>query len=210
MSAPDHSIDPRILESAKKQFREKGFQGASLKEICRDAGITTGALYKRYKGKEDLFYAVVKETLDAIDDVIASRSCIPVSQLSDADLIRRWSMEIEDMIWWMEFLYAHREGFTLLLCCSEGTAWAQYEHQIASRMTEITWEYWAEACRRGLSSYQITKDELHILLSAFWKTICEPFIHDFEWSQLESYCRTICRLFHWYDALGLNPAETKE
>ncbi len=209
MAVPDRSIDPRILKSAKEQFREKGFQGASLKEICRDAGITTGALYKRYKGKEDLFYAVVKETLDAIDEVIETRSRVPVTELSDEELIRPWNMDTDDMMWWMEFLYGHREGFSLLLCCSEGTAWSNYEHQLAERMTDITWEYWAEARRRGLSSLQISKEELHILLSAFWETICEPFVHDFEWSQLESYCRTICRLFHWYDALGLKPADIK-
>ncbi len=203
MSVPDHSIDPRILESAKNHFLKNGFQKASLKEICREAGITTGALYKRYKGKEDLFYACVKETLDAIDSVIVSRSSIPVKDLSNSDLIKPWDMDNSDMMWWMEFLYDHRDGFTLLLRCSEGTVWNNYEHQIAERMTGITWEYWEETCRRGLSSRQISREELHILLSAFWKTICEPFVHEFEWTQLETYCQTISRLFHWYDALGL-------
>ncbi len=86
----------------------------------------------------------------------------------------------------------------MLLRCSEGTVWNDYEHQIAERMTGITWEYWEEACRRGLSNRQISREELHILLSAFWKTICEPFVHEFEWTQPESYCQTISRLFHWF------------
>ena len=47
MSKPDRSIDPRILESAKEEFLDKGFLGASLNNICRKAGVTTGALYKR-------------------------------------------------------------------------------------------------------------------------------------------------------------------
>ncbi len=44
---------PRILESARNEFLANGFEKASLKAICEGAGVTTGALYKRYKGKED-------------------------------------------------------------------------------------------------------------------------------------------------------------
>ena len=29
----------------------KGFADASVQEICKNAGVTTGALYTRYKGK---------------------------------------------------------------------------------------------------------------------------------------------------------------
>ena len=47
MSVPDRSIDPRLLSAAKKVFLDKGFEMASLAEICRTAGVTTGALYKR-------------------------------------------------------------------------------------------------------------------------------------------------------------------
>ena len=59
MAVADHSIDPRILESARTEFLASGFEKASLKTICEGAGVTTGALYKRYKGKEELFCAVV-------------------------------------------------------------------------------------------------------------------------------------------------------
>lgn len=51
------------LDSARREFLARGFEGASLQSICADAGVTTGALYKRYKGKADLFEAVVAPTL---------------------------------------------------------------------------------------------------------------------------------------------------
>ena len=59
MSVPDRSIDPRLLASAEAEFLNKGFVKSDLKTICENAGITTGAVYKRYKGKEDLFCALV-------------------------------------------------------------------------------------------------------------------------------------------------------
>ena len=33
----------RLLESAKKEFLEKGYLQASLRNICKNAGVTTGA-----------------------------------------------------------------------------------------------------------------------------------------------------------------------
>lgn len=83
MARPDHSIDPRILSSAKKVFLTHGFQNASLKEICEDAGITTGALYKRYKGKEALFNAVTADTVAALDDFLEQRCTVEAGLLSD-------------------------------------------------------------------------------------------------------------------------------
>lgn len=49
----------RIYASAKKEFLEKGFQGASLRNIVKSAGVTTGAFYGYYDSKEKLFDALV-------------------------------------------------------------------------------------------------------------------------------------------------------
>ena len=35
MAKPDRSIDPRILESAKEEFLDKGFLGASLNNLIK-------------------------------------------------------------------------------------------------------------------------------------------------------------------------------
>lgn len=51
----------RLLISAKKEFVEKGYLQASLRNICKNAGVTTGALYFFFQDKEDLFAAVVEE-----------------------------------------------------------------------------------------------------------------------------------------------------
>src|SRR5699024_9375527 len=69
MAVADRSIDPRILDSARTEFLASGFEMASLKTICEGAGVTTGALYKRYKGKEDLFCAVVEQTVADLYEV---------------------------------------------------------------------------------------------------------------------------------------------
>ena len=41
----DSETKERLLACAKKEFVEKGYAKASLRAICREAGVTTGALY---------------------------------------------------------------------------------------------------------------------------------------------------------------------
>ena len=48
-----------LLECAKREFLEKGYMKASLRNICKEAGVTTGALYFFFKDKEDLLAAAV-------------------------------------------------------------------------------------------------------------------------------------------------------
>ena len=48
----------RLLEAAEAVFARRGFHGASVDEIAREAGATTGAMYSNFAGKEDLFLAL--------------------------------------------------------------------------------------------------------------------------------------------------------
>lgn len=202
MAVADRSIDPRILESAKREFLEKGYENASLKAICAGAGITTGALYKRYKGKEDLFGALVEPAVKDLNDVLAKKNSIEVAALSDAELMQAWDMDEDYMLWWFAFLEARRDGFILLLRYAEGTAWSNFKHDWVEKMTNATGIWLHEAQRRGLADADIDDKELHALLSAFWTTIYEPFIHDFSRDMLRAYCKRVCRLFNWYGAMG--------
>lgn len=50
----------RLLEAAGTVFARRGYGGAAVKEIADEAGHTTGALYAHFRGKEDLFLAVLE------------------------------------------------------------------------------------------------------------------------------------------------------
>ena len=202
MAVADRSIDPRILKSARAEFVKHGFEKSSLKAICDGAGVTTGALYKRYKGKEELFCAVVEQTVADLYAEAKRRGNLDPASMTDEQLIRAWEMEGSDMMWWFQYLYERREDFYLLLACSEGTRYSNFQHDWVALLTKATSAFLEEAKSRGLCRNDIEPEELLILLSAFWTTIYEPFIHHFTWDQVENHCRIVCRLFHWHDALG--------
>ncbi|MBR1912577.1 MAG: TetR/AcrR family transcriptional regulator, partial [Treponema sp.] len=60
----------KLLQSAKTEFLEKGYTAASLRTICKNAGVTTGALYFFFKDKEDLFASLVQAPLEKIMGIV--------------------------------------------------------------------------------------------------------------------------------------------
>ena len=172
MARPDTSIDPRIMDSAREEFRTLGVEQASLKSICQRAGVTTGALYKRYAGKEELFRAVVADTVADLDAVYEERTAVPASALSDEDLFRAWFMDEDYMLWWFRFLNERRDGFVLLLTGAEGTAYANFQHDWVEVLTKATSACLAEAHRRGICRTDVGSEELHVLLSASCGPVC--------------------------------------
>jgi AcrR family transcriptional regulator len=47
-----------LVEAAARVFARRGFHGASIEQIAREAGYSTGAIYWHFDGKDDLFLAV--------------------------------------------------------------------------------------------------------------------------------------------------------
>ena len=50
----------RLLETATELFAEKGYAGASVREIVEKAGVSKPVLYYYFKSKEGLFYAILE------------------------------------------------------------------------------------------------------------------------------------------------------
>jgi AcrR family transcriptional regulator len=61
VSEEDSSKRRQILDGARKVFMDLGFDGASMGEIARSAGVSKGTLYVYFADKNGLFEAIVEE-----------------------------------------------------------------------------------------------------------------------------------------------------
>src|SRR5262249_59391444 len=48
----------RLIDAASQVFARRGYHAATLEEVAREAGYSTGAVYSNFSGKEDLFLAL--------------------------------------------------------------------------------------------------------------------------------------------------------
>jgi AcrR family transcriptional regulator len=56
-AAHGQEIRERIVAAALRVFGERGFHGATMQDVVRESGLSVGAIYTYFKGKDDLFLA---------------------------------------------------------------------------------------------------------------------------------------------------------
>ena len=61
-----------LVAAARARFGADGFAETSLDQVVADAGVTKGALYHHFRGKEDLFAAVYEEVRRDVSDQVAA------------------------------------------------------------------------------------------------------------------------------------------
>lgn len=61
---PDDGTPSRIAAAAVAVFAEKGYAGASVRDIARRAGLTEGAMYRHFDGKEALAREIFRDNIE--------------------------------------------------------------------------------------------------------------------------------------------------
>jgi AcrR family transcriptional regulator len=84
------------MAAAMTLFAERGFDGASIGDIERAAGMAprSGAIYQHFKGgKEELLRAAVERELRAIDELGSVMEMLPLGDLrAELTLLARWNL----------------------------------------------------------------------------------------------------------------------
>jgi len=65
MAPEDRDRRQQILDAAQQVFAQKGFEGASIKDLAKAAKISPGLLYWYFKDKTDLLVSLLTERIEA-------------------------------------------------------------------------------------------------------------------------------------------------
>jgi AcrR family transcriptional regulator len=64
----------RLLDAAAEVFCERGYDGTTVAEVARRAGLTTGAIYANFRDKAELLLkAIERDSADVVVDMEAAR-----------------------------------------------------------------------------------------------------------------------------------------
>ncbi|MFD7868597.1 TetR/AcrR family transcriptional regulator [Streptomyces sp. NPDC057682] len=58
----------QILEGAARCFARDGFHGTSMQDVLKEVGLSAGAVYRYFTGKEDLIAAIAGQALSGVRD----------------------------------------------------------------------------------------------------------------------------------------------
>lgn len=62
-----------ILAAAREVFEQRGLDGASVREIAKQAGYTPGAIYSYFAAKEEIYGALLAESLERLNAAVSQR-----------------------------------------------------------------------------------------------------------------------------------------
>ena len=193
-----------IHRAAKVEFLEKGYKDASLRNIVKSVGMTTGAFYGYYKSKEELFEAIVGEHYEYIRNrfIKAQQEFaeLPAAQqpevMSDISGICMYDI--------LYYAYKHLEECKLILCCSEGTKFAGLIDEMVEIEVDGTHAYQDVLRQLGRPSPHIDPSLEHILITGMLHTFFELIIHEMPLKDAENYVREM-RAFYtagWMKIMG--------
>lgn len=151
-------------------MRRVGYQKASMRKIAADAGITAGALYKHFSGKEEIF--------EAVCDGIVRRLFAVQQQLLPDDLERRTD---EELLWLfrqrasVKMLENFKDYFPILqMIVLHGNPdyYARKKEEYVAFSAAYAVRYYDELYRRGLSKKRYSFDEAYMLSQAEFLALC--------------------------------------
>lgn len=66
-----------MLDAARSVFERLGIEGASIREIAKQAGYTPGAIYSYFENKEAIYGALLAESLERLNAVSMRQAWTP-------------------------------------------------------------------------------------------------------------------------------------
>lgn len=151
-----------------------------MRIIAKNAGVTTGAIYRYYPNKDSLFLAVTKSAVESfyqmydqaydqtVEDAFQGISYTEKSnkQGSQSSLAAMYDL-----------IYEQFDKFYLLANYSHETIKGSFLQELVERETK-TWIKYIEILKNKYNSnYVINKNSLHIICEVYIKAIFEPICH---------------------------------
>jgi len=189
-------MEERVLEAAKKEFLEMGYQKASLRHMCAEAGVTTGTIYSRYGGKDELLQALIQPFLEEIEKMQKDRSEEMVELVKRGQFGSIWHNTEKDLRTWMVLFAKHADEVKLLSRCG-GSKYENYLVEMCEKEVAANYEVMAYLRKRGLIRSLPDETTLTMLLHTYYLSFLEPILKDYTPAQLNAYGKVLVKLYNW-------------
>lgn len=169
-------ISRKIYEAARDEFYDKGFKGATLRNIASVAGIPVGLIYTYYKNKEELFNRIVAPLSSFFNEALTENDDSGEQGKPHDD-----STLFNEMQQLLQVFKTHRMEFIIMIDKSRGTKYENTRELIIS----TTKEHIKVNLSAKIKEKNVDEFFYHILANNFMESIFEIARHykDEEWAK---------------------------
>lgn len=127
--------EQKLIKSGKEEFLKKGYAKANLRDICKNAGVTTGAFYFSFENKEALLSAILAPVIADYEKMCSIFVRREEEDPNTADDNERQMME---------YLSEHRTEAIILMEKSAGSRYQKFRPQISQQMQAAFTSYFTK------------------------------------------------------------------
>ena len=139
----------KIIDSGKANFLNDGYERANLRKICKDAGVTTGAFYRHFEDKEDLFVALVEPLANEILEFYSKFETESFQSLKRDELEDLADINVNGSIETALYMFGKKELFELLMYHAYGTKYANFADKLVELEDENRKKYFKLSPAKG-------------------------------------------------------------
>jgi AcrR family transcriptional regulator len=197
----------KLLECAKAEFLEMGFQEASLRVIAAKADTSTGAIYTRFGDKEGLFHALIDKPVNELITWLESDQQEFSLKPGDEQKVDVFSYKPEVWEQLVEYLYDHWDVFRLLVRCTDINCYEEMLNRLVDLEVSYTYQFLRTTDNDAVNTGKLTPMLMHMLSNAYYSGLFDVVRHDMTKEDAFTYVRQIRRFFvqGWADLLGIRP-----
>ncbi|MCR4756688.1 MAG: TetR/AcrR family transcriptional regulator [Butyrivibrio sp.] len=178
--------DEKIIECAQKEFLEKGFNDASLRNIANTAGVSTSTIYTRFKDKEGLFEYLIsptKELLDIMEEFLKDYFSMSVEE-QKKQYEQQGNVGYDKLV---NMIYDNYPAYKLLVSCAPGDTYKNYVEKITEIEIRFTMIFLKEMKSKALKEGRINEGFCHVVTTAFYSGLFHCVEHDMTKKEATKY-----------------------
>jgi AcrR family transcriptional regulator len=136
-------IKQRIMDVARVEFLEKGFEKASIRTITAKAKTSKSNIYNYFKDKDHLFFSILEPTLTKINQGLEMVKTFNVPKESDTYTKESQKMVIGVV---MQFISENLTDVKLLLFKARGSSIESFRDKVIDSFTDVLFD-WTQSIR---------------------------------------------------------------
>ncbi len=179
MSTKAEDTQKNILDTARKHFLKDGLTGASLRNIVKDAGLTTGHFTSIIRRKRHFLMpdgSYMEHIYQIYDQIVEE-----FEKLSASDQTRNMSDTSSDgMEQMVDYIYDHYDNFRLLLKCGDSGKFELFIHNMVEREMKSSLNYMEKMKENGVKIPIVEESLMHMIYTGFFSSVFQIIEHDID------------------------------
>ena len=184
------------VDSGIKHFLKYGYERSNLRKICKDAGVTTGAFYRHFEDKEDLFISLVQPLAEDILSFYAKFEKKSFESLDKNHTEKLAEINVNGSIESALYMFQRKEIFELLFYKAYGTKYDNFVEKLVELEDQNRKKAIQVFSDKTGKEIDIPDEAIHLLDHSYINALCEIVVHSKSENEVRTNADIVAKFFN--------------